>query len=436
MAPDKVYLGDRAVFQFRILNAGNRPATQVAFRNVLPPGLHHTRGTTLEANLGIIEPGKAKTVKFQVVAAAVGAQVNAVEVACAEGSRASARTTVQVNEAALQLRLTCPPRCTVEHEVDFWVEVANPGTASATRTEVTVTLPKEVEFLTASVGGVYNAAGHCVVWLLRRVSPKQTWALSFKAKAEAAGEGVCRATAHAERGLRADAEVRLGIDDSAAQGDLPRQRAWAFERDEEELPPADPADAAEPPSPENSPILEKLLAAMEEEGGPPPAGSAPAARPAPGPMTAPAGEQHVVFTLAGTDYAVPISRVLEIGRPSQVTPLPNVPDWVLGLTNLRGDIISVVDLRGFLGLGQAPLGAGRMVVVRSGGEDLTTGLMVDRVKEICRLPVRPLPAPAAAVDDRVAPYLRGVAEHADRLLVFLDLDRLLLSGELRQFDRV
>src|SRR4030095_6422769 len=77
-------------------------------------------------------------------------------------------------------------------------------------------------------------------------------------------------------------------------------------------------------------------------------------------------EQHVIFTLDGASYSLPIASVTEIGRPLAVTPLPNVPEWMVGVANLRGDIISVVDLRRFFGLGadEAPRG-GRMLVVRS-----------------------------------------------------------------------
>ncbi|MDH3349126.1 MAG: chemotaxis protein CheW, partial [Desulfobulbaceae bacterium] len=61
-------------------------------------------------------------------------------------------------------------------------------------------------------------------------------------------------------------------------------------------------------------------------------------------------QQFIIFTLAGTEYAVPASNVTEVGEMLQVTPLPNVPLWLKGVSNLRGDIISIVDLRSFLKL--------------------------------------------------------------------------------------
>lgn len=145
-------------------------------------------------------------------------------------------------------------------------------------------------------------------------------------------------------------------------------------------------------------------------------------------------EQHVIFSLAGTEYAAHIDNVIEIGQPLDITPVPNVPDWVLGVANLRGDIISVVDMRAFLGMEQTSYGQDRrMMVTQTSGEDLNSAFIVDRVSGIRYLAADRIGEPAAPIEDHVAHYLRGVYEHDDRLLVVLDLDRLLLSPEMRQF---
>jgi chemotaxis signal transduction protein len=145
-------------------------------------------------------------------------------------------------------------------------------------------------------------------------------------------------------------------------------------------------------------------------------------------------EQHVIFSLAGTEYAAHIDNVIEIGQPLDITPVPNVPDWVLGVANLRGDIISVVDMRAFLGMEQTSYGQDRrMMVTQASGEDLNSAFIVDRVSGIRYLAVDRIGEPTAPIEDNVAHYLRGVYEHDDRLLVVLDFDRLLLSPEMRQF---
>lgn len=147
-------------------------------------------------------------------------------------------------------------------------------------------------------------------------------------------------------------------------------------------------------------------------------------------------EQHVLFTLADTEYAVPLSGVVELSRPPRVTPLPHVPDWLRGVANLRGDIVSLVHLRSFLGLEGGDSNSSRLLVTRASSEPLTTGLLVDRVKGIQRLRPDQIAQPAAPIDNRITPYMRGVCECEDRLVVVLELDRLLLSPEMRQFQAV
>lgn len=203
--------------------------------------------------------------------------------------------------------------------------------------------------------------------------------------------------------------------------------AARFEAPATSLETADEADA--PPS-----LLDDLIATIdmevEQAFGP----GAMADLMTAAPVGEAGGEQHVIFSLAETEYAAHIGNVTEIGDPLEATPVPNVPDWVLGVANLRGDIISMVDMRMFLGM--EPTGSGhgrRMLVAQARGEELTTGLIVDRVSGIRYLDVKRIGAPAAPMDDQVAPYLRGVYEHDGRLLVVLDFDRLLLSPEMRQF---
>ena len=146
-------------------------------------------------------------------------------------------------------------------------------------------------------------------------------------------------------------------------------------------------------------------------------------------------EQYIIFALDRVEYAVSITNIMEIGRPLEITWMPNVPEWLLGVANLRGDIISVVDLRTFLGLPRNEFQEnGRLLVTQSHNEDMTVGLIVDRVTGLGSLQTGRIGAPTAPIEDQVAPYLRGVYEHEGRLLVVLNLDKLLLSAEMQQFE--
>jgi len=159
-------------------------------------------------------------------------------------------------------------------------------------------------------------------------------------------------------------------------------------------------------------------------------------------------EQYLIFTLAGAMYAAPATNVREVGEMANLTPVPNVPDWLLGVTNLRGDVLSVVDLHTFLSLEQPdyleslsrgdPSFSGEQAVLvvhpRNDASLMTTGLVVDEVNDIRYLTKDRIIAPAAPIEDQVGSYLRGVYEDEDQLLVVLDFERLLLSPEMRQFE--
>lgn len=149
------------------------------------------------------------------------------------------------------------------------------------------------------------------------------------------------------------------------------------------------------------------------------------------------GVKYVGFHLERLDCLVPMANVLEIQRPPRITPIPNVPAWVLGVANLRGDILSVVDLRGFLGLESLEYDlAGRIMVVRSSDHELTTGLIVDRVSGLLSLSKSRIQSPNSLAQDRITPYVRGVHHTMERHQLVLDLDELLQSSEMRQFQPI
>jgi purine-binding chemotaxis protein CheW len=145
----------------------------------------------------------------------------------------------------------------------------------------------------------------------------------------------------------------------------------------------------------------------------------------------PEGRRHLLFRLAGADYAVPLNQVIAVERRPQFTPLPNLPGWLLGVVNLRGDMISLVDLSGFLGLPSvADRETARLLVVKSRDGDMTAGLMVERLVGMRSLECRPTePRP----HDPLARFVVGTG-HADDKLSVLDLDRLLHSPALRQLE--
>src|SRR5215510_9504498 len=145
--------------------------------------------------------------------------------------------------------------------------------------------------------------------------------------------------------------------------------------------------------------------------------------------------RYVFFTLAGRRYAVSVLHVLEISRVPLVTPVPNVPSWVRGIVNVRGEILSVIDVRTFLGCEETHQGEeSRMLVVKARGDEIMTSLVVDQVMGIVPLSTTRLDASTAPPPGKAAPYLGGVYEHGNQVVAVFDLERFLLSPEVRQFE--
>ncbi len=134
--------------------------------------------------------------------------------------------------------------------------------------------------------------------------------------------------------------------------------------------------------------------------------------------------QLVVFDVGQERFGVDIDRVREIIPAQQVTQIPRSPSFVRGVLDLRGVVIPVLDLRERFGMppGETDVDR-RIVVVEMGGQ--IVGCTVDAVSEVLTLARDAVqPPPAVAATDEAA-YLLGVARHGDRLVILLDLDRVL-----------
>jgi purine-binding chemotaxis protein CheW len=136
----------------------------------------------------------------------------------------------------------------------------------------------------------------------------------------------------------------------------------------------------------------------------------------------------VIFQLDREEYALPIARVREILRPGAITRLPGAPAHVRGITNVRGRIVPVVDLRERLGLGAAePTARSRVLLVELGGR--VVGVLVDAVSQVLRFPGAAVSQTPEAIGNRFAERVHGVARLDDRLIIVLDVDKTLLRGE-------
>ncbi|NJB68304.1 purine-binding chemotaxis protein CheW [Desulfobaculum xiamenense] len=138
--------------------------------------------------------------------------------------------------------------------------------------------------------------------------------------------------------------------------------------------------------------------------------------------------QLVTFHLGRERYGVEVVRVREIVRMQSITAVPRSPKHVLGVTNLRGSLVSVMDLRMRLGLERIPYGPKtRILIVEAGVQPV--GLVVDSVADVMRLPREAMGETSGLLSGSEARCVRSVAEIGDgSLLLELDLDDL-LGGE-------
>ena len=139
-------------------------------------------------------------------------------------------------------------------------------------------------------------------------------------------------------------------------------------------------------------------------------------------------QQLVVFDLADEGYGVDISAVREIIRLQEITQVPRTPEFVEGVINLRGKVIPVIDLRKRFGLTvEAESQDNRIVVVDIGDQDI--GVVVDAVTEVLRIPTDSVEPPASVITTDGSDYLLGIAKLESRLIVRLDLQKVLAEDE-------
>jgi purine-binding chemotaxis protein CheW len=138
------------------------------------------------------------------------------------------------------------------------------------------------------------------------------------------------------------------------------------------------------------------------------------------------GSQYLTFTLGTEEYGVEILKVQEIKGYSAITPIPNTPNYVKGVMNLRGSIIPIVDLRAKLAMAEAAYNQFTVIIVVRVGTK-TVGVVVDAVSDVLNIPlkdIQPTPDFGSQVDAR---FISGLAKAGERLVVLLDIEKVLAS---------
>ena len=137
--------------------------------------------------------------------------------------------------------------------------------------------------------------------------------------------------------------------------------------------------------------------------------------------------QLVSFNIGDEEFGVDILKVQEINRMLDVTKVPNAPEYVDGVINLRGRVIPIIDLRRRFNMERKERDKNtRIIVVELQGK--TVGFLVDGVREVLRIPTSVTEPPPAMTTRIGGDYITAVGKLEDRLLILLDLERV-LTGE-------
>lgn len=143
--------------------------------------------------------------------------------------------------------------------------------------------------------------------------------------------------------------------------------------------------------------------------------------------------QLVTFSISEEEFGVNILKVQEIIRTMEITKVPRAPEFVEGVINLRGKVIPIIDLRRRFNLAPKPHDKNtRIIVIEI--NNIIVGFVVDAVSEVLRIPastVEPPPPVVAGVD---SDYVSGVGKLQERLLIMLDLDKLLSSEDMEMLN--
>jgi uncharacterized repeat protein (TIGR01451 family) len=226
--PESVMIGEPAVFQIRLSNAGTGPIHKLVLRDRLPPGLQHPQGNLLEAEVAGLAPGESRVVTLKTIATKVGVFVHEIR-AIADGFvaenvqvaggivhdsdlEASAKTEIRVLEPGLQVHLTGPKSCLVRCEGVLSVDLTNPGSATTKNIHLSLRIPEGTEYVAVSDEGTYDAATKTVSWEIPTLETSAHRVLTTKIRGAVLCDTAAVCVAQADGSLNSRAELPIRID--------------------------------------------------------------------------------------------------------------------------------------------------------------------------------------------------------------------------------
>ena len=136
----------------------------------------------------------------------------------------------------------------------------------------------------------------------------------------------------------------------------------------------------------------------------------------------------VTFRLENEKYGINVMQVQEVLRVTEIAPVPGAPSYVLGIINLRGNVVTVIDTRQRFGLPTAEMDDSTRIVIIEADEQVV-GILVDSVAEVVDLKTSDMETAPNVGTEESAKFIQGVASHDGELLILVDLNKLLTDEE-------
>lgn len=144
-------------------------------------------------------------------------------------------------------------------------------------------------------------------------------------------------------------------------------------------------------------------------------------------------QRWVTFELDNETYCISVSDVREVLRFTEIAPVPGSPEYVVGIINLRGNVVTVIDTRNRFGLTPKEVDdATRIVIIEIDGQEV--GILVDSVAEVVDLQMSSIEAAPNVGNEEASRYIQGVTSRDGQLLIIVDLNKLLSEDELQEIN--
>ncbi|MBK1727257.1 chemotaxis protein CheW [Halorhodospira neutriphila] len=141
--------------------------------------------------------------------------------------------------------------------------------------------------------------------------------------------------------------------------------------------------------------------------------------------------QWVTFRLGDEEYGIDVMQVQEVLPPSEIAPVPGAPSFVLGIINLRGKVVTVIDTRLRFGLEPREADHKSRIIVMEVGENVA-GILVDGVDEVASVRAAEIETAPNVANEESARYIYGVVSRDDGLLILVDANKLLTEDEWQE----